>query len=67
MSNLMEGILNIFKKMAFWIFSPSQGVHPHDVHGEGDPECIIFTLNTYQASFNCDFFEIRLQEFEIVI
>ena len=28
----MEGILNISKKMAFWNFLPSQGVHLHDVH-----------------------------------
>ena len=28
----MEGISNSSKKMAFWIFLPSQGVHPHNVH-----------------------------------
>ena len=32
MSHLMEGIFNIFKKMAFLIFLPSQGVHLQDVH-----------------------------------
>ena len=31
MSNLLEGIFNIFKKMAFWNFSPSRGVHLNDV------------------------------------
>ena len=31
MSHLMEGIFNIFKKMAFLIFLPSQGVHLQDV------------------------------------
>ena len=32
MSHLMEGIFNIFEKMAFLIFLPSQGVHLQDVH-----------------------------------
>ena len=32
MRHLMEGILNISKKMAFWNFSASQGVHLQDVH-----------------------------------
>ena len=31
MSNLMQGIFNIFEKMAFLNFSPSQGVHLNDV------------------------------------
>ena len=33
MSHLMEEIFNSFKKMAFFIFLLSQGVHLQDVHG----------------------------------
>ena len=43
MSHLMEGILNIFKKMAFCIFLPSQGVHLQDVHDLTYLYSIVFT------------------------
>ena len=52
---LMEGIFNIFKKMAFWNFLASQGVHLQNVHDLALQSigrfCTIVMLKTLQLSW----------------